>query len=527
VETIAGGSTLTAVGDRSQIYDSGDGVSWAFTDMTPAIVTQDPPFMLGLDIGLTTLANPEKVAGDDVTGWVLSDEGAVWTKNGGEWMLPPTVASFTPESGPAGTTLTIYGSGFKPRISRDSGAIGWVDVTDGGSGYAEAPLVAIESPLGGRQATATAVIDATGMVTAIEVTDGGSGYTPGAYSVAISAPPAGGVTATATAFSVASAAVEFAGGTLAVPSSVSDSVLTVEVPLDAVTGRFAVTTINGTGWSPGRLEVLGTTPETQTHLSNHSGGSGQDNQLHGLAVVDWVNAWAVGDRGTILSFDRLAPATTVSPANGWVKTPSLTLTANDAKSGVWATRWVVDPPGIEGNVRPPIGDWESWEWQYGSTVTFKGRQEGDAPGARHVIYYQAIDNVGNVELDPFWRGQAADDPEYEVPKHVWVTLDTEGPQTYAPWAVTVKRNSKPAFDFWVNDDLSDKAKVTIVVKNGAGSTVKTLSLGWLATWHEFSSPISDWKCTLAKGAYTFEVRAVDQAGNSQQVPAGGNTFTVR
>ena len=54
-----------------------------------------------------------------------------------------------------------------------------------------------------------------------------------------------------------------------------------------------------------------------------------------------------------------------------------------------------------------------------------------------------------------------------------MTLDQLGPQTYAPKAgQRPERNSKPAFDFWVNDDLSEKAKVTIVVKNGAGTTVK-------------------------------------------------------
>ena len=159
-------------------------------------------------------------------------------------------------------------------------------------------------------------------------------------------------------------------------------------------------------------------------------------------------------------------------------------------------------------------------------MTFKATALGDAPGTRHIIYYQALDNVGNVELDPFWQKQAIA-PEFanEVPKHMWVTLDTLGPQTYAPWPVTVVKGSRPAFDFWVNDNLSNKAKVSIVIKNASSATVKTLDLGWLPTWHEFASPISDWKCTLAKGAYTFEVRAQDQAGNNQAL-LGSNTFTV-
>ena len=219
----------------------------------------------------------------------------------------------------------------------------------------------------------------------------------------------------------------------------SDSVLTVTVPAEAVTGKISVTTAKGTGWSTDRVTIPGTTPATQTHFLTHSGGSGQDNQLNGLAVVDWVNAWAVGDRGTILSFDRLAPKTTLSPSNGWIN-PNLpmTLSSTDGKSGVRTIRWVVDPPGIEGNITPPLGDWDAWPWNYdtsgSATVTFSGPDQGYAPGTRHVIYYQAIDNVGNMELDQFWLDQDPGEPANEVPRHLWVTCDKLGPQTYAPWA---------------------------------------------------------------------------------------------
>ena len=90
----------------------------------------------------------------------------------------------------------------------------------------------------------------------------------------------------------------------------------------------------------------------------------------------------------------------------------------------------------------------------------------------------------------------------------------------------MKRNSKPAFDFWVNDDLSSKAKVTIVVKNGSGIDRQDAcrSAGCRRSTSS-PSPISDWKCTLAKGSYTFEVLAQDQAGNAQALK-GSNTFTV-
>jgi photosystem II stability/assembly factor-like uncharacterized protein len=522
-----GATTMTIVGDRSQIYDSaGDVGTWTFTDMTPGVVVQDPPYYHGMDIGLCVIPSSALVAPDDASGWVLGDDGEIWTNNAGRWTYPPTVSSIAPMSGSVGSTITLYGSGFSPPRPGDTSAILWVDVTDGGSGYTAAPLVTISAPALGTQATATATIDDSGAVTEITVTNGGSGYTADTlYAVTIEPPPAG-AQATAVAVPEGVTTVEFPGVGSTIPTTVADGVIVVDIPEGAVTGKLSVATWRGTGVSQERLWVTGTAPVAQTHLLNHSGGSGQDNQLNGLAVVDWLNAWAVGERGTILSFDRMSPTTTVSPSNGWINTPKVSLAASDGKSGVAWIRWIVDPPGIDADVHPPIGDWDSWNWQYGTKVTFN--PDGDAPGYRHIIYYQAFDNVGNMELDPFWLPTAIGVPayDYEVPKHMWVTLDTIGPQTYAPWPVTVKKGARPAFDFWVNDNLSNKARVSIVIKDRNGKTVKTLALGWLATSREFSAPISSWKCTLAKGAYTFSVQALDQAGNREAV-LGSNTFTVR
>jgi FtsP/CotA-like multicopper oxidase with cupredoxin domain len=67
----------------------------------------------------------------------------------------------------------------------------------GGSGYLVAPNVTISGG-GGTGATATAMFNAAGAVSGITVTNPGTGYTSDPL-VAISAPPAGGVNATATA----------------------------------------------------------------------------------------------------------------------------------------------------------------------------------------------------------------------------------------------------------------------------------------------------------------------------------------
>ncbi len=79
--------------------------------------------------------------------------------------------------------------------------IGSVTVSPAGSGYTSAPLVAITPAIGdpGHGATAHAIIDpATGAVTSIEMDTVGSGYVV-APTVTLSAPPAGGTQASATA----------------------------------------------------------------------------------------------------------------------------------------------------------------------------------------------------------------------------------------------------------------------------------------------------------------------------------------
>jgi photosystem II stability/assembly factor-like uncharacterized protein len=524
----AGG--LIVIGDNSQLYNGG-GDAWSYSAIAAGEVVQDPPFSHFMDVGLCTIPATSLVVADDANGWALGDDGAIWTRNrAGQtplWQYPPTISSFAPASGPVGTMVTLYGSGFTSARGVNT------MVTFQGSASVQATVL-------GDMKLMVAVPDGATLGKIAVTTSRGTGTSTDRFDVTIASPvsPAraafagraapGGPTVTGflpasgvVGSSVVISGTGFTGATDVTFNNIpalftfdSDSQIRATVPAAAKTGRIAVTTPSGRAESTTDFIVV-----IGSHLLNHSGGSGQDNQLNSLAVVDWLNAWAVGDRGTILSFDRLSPDSTYTPANGWLKTPSVSLAATDAKSGVAWTRWIVDPPGVNGDVTPPLSDWDSWPWVYGTTATFSS--VGDLPGTRHLVYYQSLDNVGNIELDSYWLKQGG----FEVPRHVWVTVDTIGPQTYAPWPVSVARNSRPAFVFWVNDDLSNKADVTIAIKNGSGATVKNLPLGWLATWHQFSAPISSWKCTLAKGAYTFWVQAKDQAGNPQ-VLYGNNTFTV-
>ncbi len=111
------GKGLTVVGDRGQLFTSGDGgTTWTFTAIDPNDVVQDPPYPHFFDVGQCVIPQGALVAADDADGWILGDGGDMWTHNRAGtpplWQLAPTISSFTPISGPVGTPVTLYGSGF-------------------------------------------------------------------------------------------------------------------------------------------------------------------------------------------------------------------------------------------------------------------------------------------------------------------------------------------------------------------------------------------------------------------------------
>jgi hypothetical protein len=90
------------------------------------------------------------------------------------------VGSFTVSNGGSYTsvpTATLSGGGGTgAQIKINSLKVGTINLTNGGSGYTTAPTVTITGG-GGSGATATAEIDANGVVTGITITDAGTGYT--------------------------------------------------------------------------------------------------------------------------------------------------------------------------------------------------------------------------------------------------------------------------------------------------------------------------------------------------------------
>ncbi|MDO7877543.1 FG-GAP-like repeat-containing protein [Hymenobacter sp. ASUV-10] len=160
--------------------------------------------------------------------------------------LPPAITSFTPTNGPAGTVITLTGSGLGATTS----------VTIGGV------PVAFTVVSGTQLTITTAAGTATGLIVLTSPSGSGSSSTPfvvPAPSIASFTPGSGAVqrlvTLTGTYFG-GTTAVRFNG--LMAPGFVvvSGTELTVPVPAGATSGRLSLTTPSGTATSSTNFTVL-------------------------------------------------------------------------------------------------------------------------------------------------------------------------------------------------------------------------------------------------------------------------------
>ena len=88
--------------------------------------------------------------------------------------------------------------------------------------------------------------------------------------------------------------------------------------------------------------------------------------------------------------------------------------------------------------------------------------------------------------------------------------------------MSAKRGATVNLRYRVSDALSPTARVTIVVRNSTGGTVRTLSLGARMTGVDHAATMA---APSRAGRYRYVVMAMDLAGNAQSV-AGSNALTV-
>jgi hypothetical protein len=193
----------------------------------------------------------------------------------------------------------------------------------------------------------------------------------------------------------------------------------------------------------------------------------------GVAWSD-VTTWYANTNVCLKAYTVPGPATVANglPPTGWSKVPvTVDLAAADAGHGVAYTEYRLD----------------------GGTFVRGTRVAVTGTGA-HTLAYRSADTVGVLEPT----------------KTAKIGIDPTGPTTIAYTKVTVKKGGMATFRFKVSD-VTRRANVSFRIYKGT-RLKKVLMAGDVKTG---SVTIGAWKCTLAKGTYTWMVCATDLAGNRQ------------
>ncbi len=248
------------------------------------------------------------------------------------------------------------------------------------------------------------------------------------------------------------------------------------------------------GWAVGAGGVILATTDGGVTWASQLSGTGTD--LAGAAFFSGKHGLAVGGAGGVFETlsagvpDVTAPVTTATGLQadgltGWRNTPqAVALDGSDAGSGVAATYYVVD----------------------GKQKTYAGPFKISAAGS-HTVSYWSVDGVGNIEAT----------------HTAYVNIDTGRPACLALADVQVKPGKVAKFPFRVNDPSPSCGKADVTIKIYRGRVVvKTILLKrvTLKRRHVYS-----YRVKLARGAYTWVVRATDIAGNVQ-IKAGRKSLRV-
>ncbi|MCU0972042.1 MAG: hypothetical protein MUF57_09745 [Gammaproteobacteria bacterium] len=189
--------------------------------------------------------------------------------------------------------------------------------------------------------------------------------------------------------------------------------------------------------------------------------------------------------------ETTTPRVTISGADGrWHNTPvALKFTAADEQSGVQKIQYMCAPA-------VPA-------WTDGVAYTVPTSTQGAV-----IVSVQALDWCNKV-------GSA----------QATVNIDTTKPQTKTLGNVSVKRGKSASFKYSITKPagLSPTADVTIKITKSGGKVVKSISAADVPV---NSDQAKSFKCTLAKGKYTWSVYATDLAGNKQKNVATG-VLTVK
>ena len=256
-------------------------------------------------------------------------------------LVPPAITSFTPASGPAGTAVTLTGTGFTGATAvKFNGSASTFNVASDTSVTATVPAgattgtLAVTTPYG----TGTS----TGAFT-VQLPPGVTSFTP------TSGPVGTMVTLTGTGFTGATA-VKFNSTAASSFNVVSDTALTATVPAGATTGTLAVTTPNGTGTSTNSFNVL--LPPAVTSFAPATGPVGTPVTLTGTGFTGATAVKFNGTPATTFNVASDTSATATVPAGATTGTLAVT-TPNG--TGMSTGAFTVQLPPVVTSFTPTSG----------------------------------------------------------------------------------------------------------------------------------------------------------------------------
>jgi gliding motility-associated-like protein len=276
---------------------------------------------------------------------------------------PPTITSFTPTSGPVGTTVTITGTNFditpSNNIIRFNGTTAVVTAST-------ATSITTTVPAGATTGTITVMVAGNSAISATDFT-----VTVPALPTITSFTPASGpvgttVTITGTNFSTTPVnnTVQFNGTTAVVTASTATSITTT-VPPGATTGKISVTVDGNTAISATDFTVtVAPALPTITSFTPPSGPTGTTVTITGtnFSTTPVNNTVQFNGAGAVVTASTATSITTTVPAGATTGKISVTVGGNTATS---ATDFTV----TVGN-QPPVIETSTVTIQPGGTATF-------------------------------------------------------------------------------------------------------------------------------------------------------------
>ena len=282
-------SNITVTGNTSDTgYYAAGGVAMDFVRVDGLTVTNNVMPLSGPNMALADVSEAcnVNISGNSYPGGVI--EARIHPYDCGS-QAAPTISSFTPTSGPVGTSVTITGTGFTGTTAvAFNGTLASFTVNSATQITATTPSAATTGPLRVTTPAGTKTSSNNFTVTAAAPTI--SSFTP------TSGPVGTSVTITGTGFT-GTTAVAF-NGTLASFTVNSATQITATTPSAATTGPLRVTTPAGTKTSSNNFTVTAAAP-TISSFTPTSGPVGTSVTITGTG---FTGTTAVAFNGTLASF---------------------------------------------------------------------------------------------------------------------------------------------------------------------------------------------------------------------------------